>query len=87
MVSDLVSAHCNLVALVADDWLVSAHVSVSRKFGLVDSFSAVIRTCDFSSLTVGLNVRLKLVNWNVCLATAIGAIESRSLDDVLDDEM
>ena len=87
MMSDLVPAYSNLVALVADNWLVCANISMSGKFSLVDSFSTVIRTCNFCSLAVGLNVRLKLVNRDVCLATAIGAIESRSLNYVLDDEM
>ena len=87
VVVDLVPRHGHFAALVAHDWLVSAHLPVVAEVTEVNRLPAFVRAWSISHGAVLLDVWLKLVQWNVGLCTAIGAPECRILQYLLREEV
>ena len=84
---DLVPRHGHLAALIARDCLMSAELPVLVEVAEVNGLPAFVWAWPVGFGAVLLDVRLKLIQWDLLLATVIGTPECRVLQYLLRKEV
>ena len=87
MVLDLMAGHSDLIASITSDWLVCAYFLMFLSLTDMEVFTTVVGTISKSLIARLLHMLLDLIEYELSLGAAIGALEYSLVKDGSYDEV